>query len=140
MSADRLALEQVGPGGRHVEAADEVHQRRLARPRRPHDGDVLVAADVQRDAAQRVHRLAAQVVGLDDVAEREGRCRWPAGRLASASHRSPPPARACLVVDLDDRAVLEVPGDGAVAAGDDLVALREPLEDLDERRRSGCRS
>ena len=37
----------------HVEAAEDVHQRRLARSRRPDDGDELVLVDAQRHRSQR---------------------------------------------------------------------------------------
>ena len=45
--ADLLAVQQVAALARRVEAADQVHQRGLARPRRPHDGHVLAALDAQ---------------------------------------------------------------------------------------------
>ena len=45
--ADQLAVEPVLALGRRVEAADQVHQRRLAGAGRSHDGDVLVVLDAQ---------------------------------------------------------------------------------------------
>src|SRR6202008_2665463 len=59
------------PGG-GVQAADQVHQGGLSRPRRAHDGHVLVAVDHEVHPAQGAHRLRAhhvvlgQPVGLDD--------------------------------------------------------------------------
>ena len=41
------------PRRRHVEAAEDVHQRRLARARRPGDRDELALVDAQRHVAQR---------------------------------------------------------------------------------------
>src|SRR5260221_2306700 len=51
--ADVLAGEPVAAGGWSVEAAEDVHQRRLARPRRAHDREELASADQQREVAQR---------------------------------------------------------------------------------------
>ncbi len=66
--ADQLAVEPVLALGRRIEAADQVHQRRLAGARRAHDGDVLVVPDAEIDAAQRVHLLLrAHVVGPPQV-------------------------------------------------------------------------
>src|SRR4029453_6765980 len=41
------------PGGGPVQGAHHVEQRRLARPRRPHDRHHLAPVDVQFDAAER---------------------------------------------------------------------------------------
>src|SRR2546430_5321550 len=43
-----------------VEAADQVHQRGLPGSRRAHDRHELVAADLEVDAPQGVHHLAAR--------------------------------------------------------------------------------
>jgi hypothetical protein len=56
-----MPLSQYAFVGR-VEAADQVHQCRLARTRRAHDGDVFVPADCEIDAAQCAHDLATHVV------------------------------------------------------------------------------
>ena len=40
-----LAVQEVAALARRVEAPDQIHQRRLARTRRPHDGDVFAALD-----------------------------------------------------------------------------------------------
>src|SRR2546422_902854 len=55
-------VEPVLARGGGVEAADEVHERRLPRSRRAHHGHVLVLADLEAHAAQRAHDLAAHVV------------------------------------------------------------------------------
>jgi hypothetical protein len=65
--ADVVAVEPVLALGRGVEAADEVHQRRLAGAGGAHDGDVLVVLDAQVDAAQGVDLLVAHLVGLPEI-------------------------------------------------------------------------
>ncbi len=65
------AVDEVAAGGRHVEAADEVHHRRLARSRRSHDRHVLVVRDGEGDAAQGLDEDPFEIVGLDDVVQRE---------------------------------------------------------------------
>ena len=45
-------VEQDGSRGRVVEAGNQVHQRRLARSRGPHDGDRLAGLDGQVDAVE----------------------------------------------------------------------------------------
>ena len=45
-----------------VEAGEQVHQRRLARARRAHDGGELAGREVERDAAQRVDGRVALAV------------------------------------------------------------------------------
>ncbi len=66
---DLAALEPVGAGGRPVEAADEVEQRRLAGARGPHDRDVLAGGDGLGDVDQRVHRLVADLEGARQAVE-----------------------------------------------------------------------
>ena len=65
--ADLLLVEKVGALAGCVEAADQVHQRRLAGTRRPHDGDVLAAFDRDRDTLERVNLLIAHDVGLPQI-------------------------------------------------------------------------
>ena len=72
--ADEATAEPVAAFARRIEAADEVHQRRLAGPGRAHDGDVFALANLHVDAAERVQLFGAhfvclpEVVGLDDDA------------------------------------------------------------------------
>jgi hypothetical protein len=47
------ALQEIMAAGRQVEAAENIHERRLARARRAHDGDELAGLDGQADAAER---------------------------------------------------------------------------------------
>src|SRR5581483_11849998 len=46
------AVHRDASGGRRVEAADEIQQRRLPRAALSHDGDELAALDRERDVAQ----------------------------------------------------------------------------------------
>jgi hypothetical protein len=66
--ADFLAVEEVGAPAGRVEAANQVHQRRLARPRRAHDRHVFALLDLDADPAQGVDLLVAHRVGLPQVA------------------------------------------------------------------------
>ena len=67
--ADLLAVQQVAALARRVQTADQVHQRRLARPGRPHDGDIFAALDLNRHTAEGMHLLGAHLVGLPEVDE-----------------------------------------------------------------------
>ena len=60
---------QYSPDGRAVEAAEDVHQRALARAAGAHQRDELAALDRQRDALEHGHVDLAEVVGLGDVVE-----------------------------------------------------------------------
>src|SRR5262249_44134053 len=77
-----LAVQQVAALARRVQAPDEVHQRRLARARGAHDGDVLAALDADVHAAQRVDRLRShhvafpEVLGFDERHKRLGLGAW----------------------------------------------------------------
>src|SRR5262249_35232541 len=81
-----LAVEEVAARGGAVEAADDVHQRRLAGAAGPHKGDEFTGMDRERDAAQGGHLHLAGVVDLVNVVERDDACHgvrpWcPAGGL-----------------------------------------------------------
>ena len=52
---DVLAVHERLPGGRPVQARHAVHERRLARARRAHDGGKPAALKRDRDVGQRVH-------------------------------------------------------------------------------------
>ena len=58
-------------GGRHVEAAEDVQQRRLAAAGRPEQDEELRFEQLEADAAQRVHVDLTHVVDLGDVARGE---------------------------------------------------------------------
>ena len=61
---DIAAVHQDTAARRPIQAPEDVHERRLARTRRPDDGDELAGVDAERDAAQRVHEMIADVVVL----------------------------------------------------------------------------
>ena len=69
---DQLAVESILAAGGPIERAQDVHERRLARPRRPHDREVLAVRDLEREVVERVQVLVAapvdlvQVVGADE--------------------------------------------------------------------------
>ena len=65
---DVLAVDGHDPGRRMVEQPDDVHQRRLARARRPHDREHLAAADLEGHAAERIDHDVVEDVALRDVA------------------------------------------------------------------------
>ncbi len=56
--------EAIGAAARAVQAAEDVHQRGLARARGAHDGDELAGVDLQRHVVQHLHRQLAAAVGL----------------------------------------------------------------------------
>ena len=60
-------VEDITPGARRVEAAEEVHEGGLARARRTHDGDELAGRDDDGDAAQRVDLAGSERVVLHDA-------------------------------------------------------------------------
>ena len=93
---DVLAGEEVAAGGRVVEAADDVHQRRLARPRGTDHGDEVALVDGEADAVQRPHLGVAAAVDLGDLLETEdlthvsllpGHGRWRRRRRARPRRR-----------------------------------------------------
>ena len=63
-AADVDPVEEVAAAGRHVEAADDVHQGALAAAGRADDRDEVAALDREGDAAQSVHRRRAERVAL----------------------------------------------------------------------------
>ena len=68
--ADVDPVEEELAAGGYVEAADDVHQRRLARAGGAHDRDEVAPLDDERDAAEGVHLDVAHHVGLDDPSQR----------------------------------------------------------------------
>ena len=66
--ADQLAVEPVAAFGGRIQAANQIHQRGLAGAGGAHDGDILVLADAQIDAAERLHLLfGAHIVGSPQI-------------------------------------------------------------------------
>src|SRR3990172_8438040 len=70
---DLLAVEEVRAARGIVEAAEDIHQRRLPRARGAHDGDHLAACNLEVDPGERHHLVSAGAVdlgnslGADDV-------------------------------------------------------------------------
>src|SRR5690606_7961825 len=84
------AVARVAAAAGRVEAADQVHQRRLARTRRPHDRHEVAARDAQVDALERDHLgLRAGRVDLAQPARLDHR--WPRGRRVRAHDRGRSP-------------------------------------------------
>ena len=65
--ADQVAVDVVLPAGRRIEAADQVHQGRFARPRRAHDRDVLAALDLDIHSGHGVNLGIAHDIGLPEI-------------------------------------------------------------------------
>ena len=78
------AVEPVAPGTGAVETAECVHERRLPRPRRADEGDILPALDRQRHPLEGLDADAPQVVVLrdrGDLDERHGGSRRRGRRM-----------------------------------------------------------
>jgi hypothetical protein len=67
------AVQPVGARGRPVEAAQDVHERRLAGARGAHDGDQLPGLDREVDPLQGVNLDLAHLVDLRQVADLDDR-------------------------------------------------------------------
>src|SRR5690606_16143223 len=88
---DVASLEQVLAGGGPVEAAEDVHQRRLARARGAHDGHELARVDLQVDAVQHLRGKVAIEVRLGDALQfNDGNCRVVLVTEAHQKGRNPP--------------------------------------------------
>src|SRR5579884_97137 len=87
------AVELVATARGLVEAADGVHQRRLARARGAHDRDEFAAADADRHAAQGMHFDVAESVDLRDVADQDNRWRRLAVQLRLLYRMIMPPPK-----------------------------------------------
>ena len=86
------------PGGRAVQAAEDVHHRALARARRPDDGDELPGVDLQADVREGRHVHVAHLVGPADALEVDDRLAHrsaavPAGAVAAELPPEVAPAR-----------------------------------------------
>src|SRR5262249_36782146 len=68
-------VQQIPPHGRTVEAAEEVHERRLSAAARPHDGDELSSAAVHVDSSERVHPRFGESVVLVEALDLDDRRR-----------------------------------------------------------------
>src|SRR5215207_7384720 len=79
-------------GGRAVQAADHVQDRRLARAAGAHDGQELALAHVEVDAAERDDTGVGDAIDLEHVPEPHERLAERADRLRSASQLGLDPA------------------------------------------------
>src|SRR6185437_1837101 len=61
VTVDLDAVQAICSGGWPVQTAEDVHQRRLARSGRTHDGGEITAPDRQRNVAQSSHRKLAHI-------------------------------------------------------------------------------
>ena len=66
---DRFIIKEKGAIRRPVKQAKDVHQRRLARTRRPHDRNKFAAVDRQVNPAQGMDRLGAHLIDFGDIFE-----------------------------------------------------------------------
>ena len=62
-----FSVEEIGARGRHIEAADEIHQRCLTRAGRSHNGKIVALLHFQTDILQHANRLFALRVVLAEV-------------------------------------------------------------------------
>src|SRR5207248_9430547 len=60
------AVQEIRAGRRPIEAAEDMHQRRFARPGGTDDRDELAALDVDRETAERMDLDVADVVDLGE--------------------------------------------------------------------------
>src|SRR2546423_3209683 len=91
---DVIAVQDVATRGRLVEAADQVHQRALARTRGAHDGDELTLRDMKGKALERRHLHLAGAVDLRDPLEGD---HPPPPRTTPPPPKVPPPPRSKLL-------------------------------------------
>src|SRR3989304_1221602 len=66
------------PAGPAAEAAEQIQERALAGPGGAHDRDVVAGRHVERHAAERMDRLAAEHVVLAEITDLDGRSHPPA--------------------------------------------------------------
>ena len=74
--ANHAPMQDVFAGGGRIEAADDVHERRLSAARRAEDGEELALLNIQVDAPQDRGELVAHPVLLDDAAHGEECVFW----------------------------------------------------------------
>jgi hypothetical protein len=67
-----VAFEPQRPRGRPFHAAEDVHQRGLARPRSPNDGEKLPPADHEADAIERSDGLGPHPIAATKLLHLEG--------------------------------------------------------------------
>ena len=85
-TAEVAPLDLDDPGGRPIQAADHVEDRRLARAARSDDREELALADVEVDAAERDDAGVGYPIDLEDVPEPDERLSERADRLSASAH------------------------------------------------------
>src|SRR5438067_98650 len=110
----------------HVEAAEQVEQRRLAGAARPHERDEIAGVDVEVEPLEHVDLLASPAVGLPEPPRSDQAL--AVSTPIDADHESPVLSAHCAWLSLHTHglAVTELFGSG----GDDLLAVREAGDDL----------
>src|SRR3989304_627420 len=86
---DVAPVKRVDPGAGAIEKPDDVEQRRFARARRTHDGQVLARGDFQVHAAQGMDRFFAPDKGALDAGKPNHSGRGLAAVLLSTAARAP---------------------------------------------------
>ena len=141
-SVDVDAVEQVGAFGLPVEAAEHVHEGRLAGATRAHEGDEFTALDVETDAADGMDGHFPGLVDFVDVLDlddgRHGR--EAMGRRSAAAARTArraTTAKGAAAAEGVRCAARRRAGRGGGRdrsghndGGDDLFALGEAIKDL----------
>src|SRR5699024_4787959 len=96
---DVFAGQTVCTGRRQIEAADDVHQRRLAGAGRAHDRDIFARIDGQRDVLEHRDLHFALQVGLVDVLQLQNHSPAPpiTASLLSGTATAPASASASAV-------------------------------------------
>src|SRR6185503_1465150 len=92
-AADAHAAEQVLPAGRHIQATDDIHGRRLAGAARPHDGHELAALDAQAHAVERAHLRVPRAIDLAQLTELDDGLAHDAGSTATSTITAAPSSR-----------------------------------------------
>ena len=140
--ADQVAVDVVLALGRRIQAADQVHQRRLARAGRAHDGDILAALDLDVDTGDRVDLLVAHDVRLPQIVRADD----DSLALELLAALLPLDATAAFAMSLRfrlyrrslviylDLGIVPQRANHLVAAGDDLVAFIQAAQDLNVGR------
>src|SRR5690606_11854825 len=86
-TADLGIAEPHAPRGGRVEAGRDVHEGRLARAGRPHDGGELAAVDADRHVAERVDAGAVAAVALREALDAGDETRARGGRVGGRDAR-----------------------------------------------------
>ena len=128
---DLGAADLDAAAGRAVEPGEDVHQRRLARARRPHHGRQLAAGHVERHTAEGIDCGVALAVAAGDVlGDDDGSVPFHLSPFGSGiginPRRDPRPPRKLPSVSMAEKRYLFTPGPTPVPP-EVLAALAEPV-------------